>query len=104
MSQHYSDPSRADDPHTLPDVEVIYVSAKEFFHAALDTWQADYLENADIVGSEEWRELSLRDRCRQLEGWYYWFCLPGGLPDSDPIGPFATEQDAVDAAREDNAS
>ncbi len=28
-------------------------------------------------------------------GWYYWFCQPGCLPDSDPIGPFVTEADAI---------
>lgn len=27
-------------------------------------------------------------------GWYYWYCQPGCLPDSDPIGPFATEAEA----------
>ena len=21
-------------------------------------------------------------------GWYYWWCEPGCLPDSEPIGPF----------------
>lgn len=31
------------------------------------------------------------------EGWYYWHCQPGCLPDSDPIGPFLSE----DEARED---
>jgi hypothetical protein len=32
-------------------------------------------------------------------GWYYWWCLPGCLPDSDPNGPFANEQDCLDEAR-----
>jgi hypothetical protein len=29
------------------------------------------------------------------EGWYYWFCFPGCMPDSDPIGPFTTEAEAL---------
>jgi len=34
-------------------------------------------------------------------GWYYWFCLPGCLPDSDPFGPFETEAATIaDAQRE----
>lgn len=33
------------------------------------------------------------------DGWYYWFCLPGCLPDSEPIGPFATEAEALADAR-----
>lgn len=27
-------------------------------------------------------------------GWYWWPCLPGCLPDGDPIGPFETEHKA----------
>jgi len=27
-------------------------------------------------------------------GWYWWFCEPGCIPDGDPVGPFATEEDA----------
>lgn len=36
----------------------------------------------------------------EAEGWYYWCCLPGCLPDSDASGPYATEEAALDAARE----
>lgn len=25
------------------------------------------------------------------EGWYYWPCEPGCLPDSDPVGPFSSQ-------------
>ena len=31
-------------------------------------------------------------------GWYWWTCSPGCLPDSDPFGPFETEQEARDDA------
>ncbi len=27
-------------------------------------------------------------------GWYYWYCMPGCLPDSDPMGPFETREAA----------
>ena len=33
-------------------------------------------------------------------GWYYWFCFPGCLPDSDPVGPFDTEDEAIADCRE----
>jgi hypothetical protein len=72
VSQHYSDPSRADDPNALPDVEVFYVTAAECIE----------------FGSGA--------------GWYYWFCFPGCLPDSDPIGPYESEAGAVAAAQEDS--
>lgn len=29
------------------------------------------------------------------EGWYWWSCQPGCLPDGDPSGPFATEAEAL---------
>ena len=29
------------------------------------------------------------------EGWYWWACQPGCLPDGDPMGPFDTEDDAI---------
>lgn len=32
-------------------------------------------------------------------GYYYWSCFPGCLPDSDPIGPFATSADAYHDAK-----
>lgn len=33
-------------------------------------------------------------------GWYWWTCFPGCLPDSDPVGPFNTEQDALKDAQD----
>jgi hypothetical protein len=33
-------------------------------------------------------------------GYYYWFCLPGCMPDSEPCGPFDTEAEAIAAARD----
>lgn len=39
----------------------------------------------------------------QLEpGWYWWACFPGCLPDGEPSGPFATEQEAIDDAQGGN--
>ena len=29
-------------------------------------------------------------------GWYYWYCQPGCLPDSEPIGPFDSEALALE--------
>jgi hypothetical protein len=34
-------------------------------------------------------------------GWYWWACFPGCLPDSEPSGPFATEQEAIGDAQGD---
>jgi hypothetical protein len=76
MTQAYSDPSRESDPHALPDVEVFYKQRGDVYDGA-----------------------ALPDA-----GWYYWYCFPGCLPDSDPIGPFETEAEAKAAAQEDSQS
>ena len=68
MAQAYSDPRRVGDPHALPDVEVFYLHN---------------LPNADLI------------REGYAPGWYWWSCFPGCLPDGDPIGPFATEAEAL---------
>jgi hypothetical protein len=34
-------------------------------------------------------------------GWYYWYCYPGCLPDSDPYGPFKTAEAALAEARKE---
>jgi hypothetical protein len=34
------------------------------------------------------------------EGFYWQACWPGCLPDGDPMGPFPTEQEAIDNANE----
>ena len=82
MSQHYSNPSRENDPHALPDVEVFYARAGEL---GLST-------DADPYAEPEANEA----------GWYYWFYFPGCLPDGDPIGPFSTRDEAIADAQEGN--
>lgn len=74
MSQYYSDESRANDKWSLPDLEVFHADAGE-------------LEWEGMEGPSE-------------AGWYYWTCLPGCTPDSDPYGPFDTEAEALKAARD----
>ena len=79
MSQNYSDPKRASDPHALPNVEIFYAKAGE-----LGPGQGDHPDDAES----------------SAEGWYWWPCFPGCLPDGDPIGPFDTEAEALADAQE----
>ena len=80
MAQHYSDRNRETDPHALPNVETFYLTDRE-------------MRSDDEHASAEPEYY--------VSGWYYWFCFPGCLPDSDPIGPFETEADALADARSD---
>jgi hypothetical protein len=70
MMRVYSDPTRENETYALPDVEVWY--------------QGDAKQDSDCDGP----------------GWYYWFCFPGCLPDSDPFGPYDTQAAAIAAMRE----
>lgn len=75
MTQFYSDPSRESESTSLPDAEVFYMSEGE----SVDE------ENQPLP-----------------EGWFYWFCFPGCLPDSGIFGPFDTQAEAIMDARGGN--
>ena len=74
MAMYYSDKSRENDPHALPNVEVFYVGHNERL---------------------------LSDMGLVYAGYYWWSCFPGCLPDGEPNGPFATEAEALADAREE---
>ena len=82
--QAYSDPTRESDPYAMPDVEVFYV---ERSHGGLG-----------YIGEMILDDNKVNEPLQR--GWYYWYCFPGCLPDSDPIGPFDTEEEALADARE----
>lgn len=86
MSQFYTDPTRESDPHALPDAEVFYMSQAEIDQVYRDNGFEPGDDDAEIAFSEP--------------GFYYWPCFPGCLPDGDAIGPFPTEAEALDDARE----
>jgi hypothetical protein len=77
MGQFYTDPSRVGLTCALPDAEVFFAKEGEF-----------------LLGPDQ----EYAEPCSA--GWYYWYCLPGCLPDSDPYGPFETEEEAIADARE----
>ena len=33
-------------------------------------------------------------------GWFYWYCFPGCMPDSEATGPFATRAEALKDAQD----
>ena len=84
--QIYSDPRRATNPTALPDCEVFYVSARDSLERTEAIAIAAFGDDDDTL-----IELSV--------GWYWWSCFPGCMPDSDPDGPFDTEQAAIAAAQ-----
>lgn len=97
MSQHDSDTTREDEPTALPNLE---------------TFIATYTEcpecGRQLISDTLCVQMACPDCDRQPiarkqgEGWFYWFCFPGCLPDSDPIGPFDSEADALADARDND--
>lgn len=96
MSQHYSDPRRADDPYSLPDVETFQMAYR--YCPECESLMQDEDAAGMVVCSDDACPV---ERLRPtFVDWFYWYCLPGCLPDSDPIGPFASEDEALADARE----
>jgi hypothetical protein len=91
MSQEYSNPKRASDPHSLPDIEVFHHEHAKRELCALNAGHKSELYGECITDDE--------GDCLGT-GWYWQSCLPGCLPDSEPMGPFDTYEQALADARE----
>jgi hypothetical protein len=105
MSQHYSDPKRAHDRYALPDVEtwrdVVLTSACCNVDAPMSLVSVALSDaRCPSCGKSQRQWLGRRSGSKVRHGWFYQFCFPGCLPDSDPMGPFDTEAEALADARE----
>ena len=105
MSQAYSDPTREDDPRTLPNIETFELTALEVAEMEEDLiWE--------YMRRHEYRLASMNGKVREAMldaivdeeqitgGWYWRAGFPGCLPDGDPIGPFRTEAEALEDAQD----
>jgi len=103
----YSDKTRESDTYSLPDVEIFELTAREV---------AEHDEELiyEYMKRHEFRLASMNSAARDrmfdamieeegiTGGWFYWYCFPGCLPDSSPMGPYASYQEAEEAMREEN--
>jgi len=87
--RHYSDPSRASDPYALPDVETFQAAVLECDECGAETTIPT--TTSTYADCPECGELGITNNV----AWWWQPCFPGCLPDSDPIGPFASEADAL---------
>ncbi len=91
--RHYLDTARESDTYSLPDMETFYMSQQDFLRSGYDTWMNERLKEEIVdVGNT-------MQAAADLSGWYYWFCFPGCLPDSEASGPYKTEEEALVWAR-----
>ena len=100
MTQEYSNPDRETDPYSLPELEIFERTARE---CALDDEELvwEYYKRFPLS------HMNSRDRERMIDtiveeeeirgGWFYWYCFPGCLPDSEAIGPFDSYDEALAA-------
>lgn len=65
---------------------------------SFETFHADAGLCSDLAGPQFAAGVPAEERITYQPGWYWWSCFPGCLPDGDPIGPFETEEDAVQDA------
>lgn len=83
MPYYFSNPQpREVNPWAVPDLEVFHVG------------QLDEL-SCPVAGDGQ-----QHNNHHEHLGWYYWFCQPGCLPNTEAMGPFKTEQEALDTARD----
>ncbi len=104
----YSNPWNELDPHAIPDLTIFELTAEEACELYED-------EVSDYMACFEFRLAPMCSKTREkmyatmIEelsikgGWFYQYCFPGCLPDSDPVGPFASPQLAEKAAQDEAA-
>ena len=80
MGYIYSDQEREAEEHALPNVEV---------------FEVDYYLNGDALPDEAHNLPG-----SETIGWYWQSGFPGCIPDGDPVGPFATEAEAIADAQD----
>lgn len=109
MSQHYSDPARESDEHALPDLEIFELTAIECAERIDEDTVWEYLKRHEfrLAGMNSRVRNAMLDAIVQEEGltggWFYWYCFPGCMPDSEATGPFATRAEALAAAQSESA-
>lgn len=103
MAQFYSNKAREKEEHSLPDCEVFQLTAEEIVTMDEDLmWEACKKFPLANMNSRE-REKAIAwavEESGAIGGWFWQACFPGCLPDGEPVGPFATKQEAIEDARE----
>jgi len=105
--QAYSNPARESDPHSLPNIEIFELTASE---VVSETGNYED-EICEAMKDRRFKLASMNSRIREAMidylieehsvkgGWFYHYCLPGCLSDSEAYGPFDTADLALADAR-----
>ena len=98
MGYYYSDPERENEVTALPDVEVFAAPVIECKECGTETMQA--ADWSDPIAADCPSCLATIHRGLTRDGWFYAFGFPGCLWDSDPVGPFDSEEEALAEAQQ----
>ena len=105
--QFYSDPSRQDNPYSLPNCEAFQLTPAEQIEYGL--WDQ---EAAELMRTPEHKLASMNSTAREdlvealidlheiRTAWFWRFCLPGCMPDSDLCGPYSSAEEAIADCRD----
>jgi len=101
MGWHYIDPGDIDNPAVSPEIEVwpdltVTIECKRHGQSK----GPEGVINAD--DKPVCPECGKKARIREIScdyAWYYWFCVVGCEPVSEPFGPYSSEDEALVAAR-----
>ena len=103
--QFYTDPTRANDRYAMPDARAYQLTAREVVEMDDDLIR-QYLR------MPQYRTATMSSRVREAMfdamienegitgGWFFDYCLPGCLPDSQPFRPYPSCDAAIAAARD----
>ena len=106
MPQAYSDPSRESDTWSLPDLEIFQLTAREVAERDEDTIH-EYMKDSrfKLAAMSSCVRERMFDEMIEDEGitggWFYWYCFPGCMPDSEAMGPYDSYAQALEAARDE---
>ena len=108
--QHYSDPSREKELHALPNLE-LWQSV--VWNVTCDHACGEFQLSENYIQVEGWVGPESKVICPDCghnsgapaasdkKGWFYWFCFPDCMPDSEEHGPFDTREEALENARDE---
>jgi hypothetical protein len=68
----------------------------EVFKSAFESWTENGETIVNLSGMDSNEEA---EDYESGQGWFFWFCMPGCLPDSEPFGPYSTKKQALAEAR-----
>ncbi len=71
--------------------------SKDYYQLCRD-YNIEVFHNPDDYDIEHYDVFNSDDTLQ--DGWYWWSCSPGCLPDGDPNGPFDSEIEAQEDAVE----